>query len=178
MIFEYLQHLQQILPPPKILGRTPNSQDWDDVESWTGRLPADYKKFCNVYGTGTVDFFLWFVTPVDGAFREFATKQLDALRTLKRQFPYQYSMPLFPDKDGFLPFGGTDNGDLVLWDTGKDDPDNWTIVVISSRDSICHKYDNNFVGFLTTILEKDTVCPAFPGDFPDPEFEFTNGIAQ
>lgn len=95
----------------------------------------------------------------------------DAYIQSKTSFPHYYKHDVYPSTGGLLPWAYTDNGDELFWLTeGK--PDEWKIVVYESRSPENYTYSLNMVDFLYQVITGQTVCDAFPDDFPSDELEF------
>jgi hypothetical protein len=108
---------------------------WEEVESRLGTLlPADYKAFVDRYGTGAIGDFLWVLTPgTTNRFLNLFDKgnvMLEGYRQLRTTWPREYPFATYPEKNGLLPWGVTDNGDELYWRTIQA-PEHWPTVVIS-----------------------------------------------
>ncbi len=57
---------------------------------------------------------------------------LDSYKHLKNKYPDYYKHEVYPDSNGILPLGYTDNGDEIFWKTAEETA-NWTVVVYESR---------------------------------------------
>ena len=116
-------------PPPTPLGAI---GEWEKVEEKIGsELPADYKDFVRLYGSGRINNFIWVFSPFSERINlnlfEQVERQLSALRAViaeGEKCPYE----LFPASGGLLPFGLTDNGDVLHWLT-LGSANNWVVVV-------------------------------------------------
>jgi len=109
---------------------------WDEVEARLGtRLPSDYKRFVDRYGTGAVGDFLYVLTPATDnphlSLFDQSRVMLDGWRELRANWPDQFPFATHPEPGGLLPWAVTDNGDELYWLT-RGLPDQWP-TVISSR---------------------------------------------
>jgi hypothetical protein len=168
-----LDALTQTMRPPAAPSETPDGGGWQSVENRLRmELPEDYKEFIARYGTGSVDGFLWVLNPFStnkhlNFFDEGGVK-LEALRELRHEsIPY----PLHPDVNGVLPWGITDNGDVLYW-LCNGPPSNWVIVVNESRGPRWREYKLSTSDFLARLVAKELVVDVFPEDFPSESPEF------
>jgi hypothetical protein len=163
-----LDSLLTVLAVPTNPAEVPTPGAWPAIESQVGQLPADYKSFMDRFGSGTIDGFVWILNPFSrnahGNLLYRKEQILDALKELiESGEPSQY--PLYPEPGGLLPFGMTDNGDTLLWQT-VGEPDQWPIVVNAARDPTYEKFECNMTAFLEGILTRRIRCSIFPEDFP------------
>jgi hypothetical protein len=171
-----LDYLKQILPPPTAPLELPSDAIWAECESELIRMPTDFKEFLESYGTGAIDGFLWIFNPASKNpnlnLVLQVKRQLSALSHLLREKAESRVYAVFPEDGGLLPFGITDNGDVLFWRT-LGSPENWSVVVGESRAPEYNEYKRTMTGFLTSILSKQEVVPVFPQDFPNspPLFE-------
>lgn len=143
MINSDLQKLIAVLPPPEKPFAA--SGDWIDVQTQLGiELPSEYKQFIATYGSGKIcNFFVlfspfvkneaWNLTSyislrVAGYSDYISTNVLDKI-------PF----PLYPQKEGLIPFGTTENGHIFNWHS-KGDPDHWPIII----------WDMDYLDFIET----------------------------
>ncbi|TDB90078.1 hypothetical protein [Actinomadura sp. 7K534] len=154
--------------------------DWGQLESELGTaLPADYKLLADTYPSLKFDDFLgWFspASPSDPAI--VAQEMMDVLQPLRTRLEGQEDIdvvfsagnrstlppyPVYPQPQGVLQWGMTENGDRCLWLT-RGDPDEWTVVV--ERGMWWH-FQGGMAEFLVEIMTRRVRCPLFPEDFPD-----------
>lgn len=148
---------------------------WQSVQARLGiEFPADYKEFIARYGTGAIDSFLWVLSPFAtnrhlNLFDEGRAK-LEALSELRYEsIPY----PLFPDAGGILPWGVTDNGDVLYW-LCNGPPSDWVIVVNESRGPRWREFKLSTSEFLAAVVTRELVVDVFPEDFPSESPEFVS----
>lgn len=168
--------LTAVLPPPPAPVEVSGAGGWAKAEAELGAaLPADYKAFIERYGTGLVAGFIRPFNPFAASpHRHLKTQvdtQLDALGQLKAKWPDEVPFPLFPEEGGLVPWGRTDNGDILHWKT-VGPPDGWPVVVTASRDSRFQEFAETMTAFLAGILMKELTCSVFPDDFPPDALTF------
>lgn len=166
--------LKHLLPPQKPI-EIPTAEDFFAVEKRLGNLPDDYKMFLARYGTGVINHFIWVLNPaasnqhlhlVSGG--EPVLSALKELRSAGENCPYA----LYPETQGLLPFGKTDNGDSLFW-LRIGEPNKWPVVVNAARDAEYEKFDCRMTDFLDGILTRRLRCSIFPTDFPNAHPMFT-----
>jgi hypothetical protein len=158
--------IEKIIQRPKQPQEVGEMDDWDSVEDQLRtKLPEDYKGFIQSFGTGTINEFLCVLNP-------FSANQcvnllvqihivLDAFQTSKTGFPQYYEDEVYPAPGGLLPFGITDNGEILYWKTSGI-PENWTIVVYESRGPKHFCYDGGMEEFLSCMLTGAITCDVLP----------------
>ena len=162
--------LWQILVAPQQASEQPTDNDWLEVEDQFGPLPTDFKTFLADYGTGCIGGFIWIFNPASNENLNLGRqieKQLAALREVNVP-----GLTLFPADTGILPFGITDNGDLLAWRV-HGEPNTWHVVVVDSRAPIFQVFEVGFSQFLAGILSRGIICSIFPDDFPPDHPAFT-----
>jgi hypothetical protein len=150
MADDEFSRLLRLMSPPA----TPidSSGNWSAVEKQlTTRLPDDYKRFIEHYGTGRVAGLLWPLNPFSSNEHLNLLKKapviLDAERTLRDSFPKYHPWPLFPEPGGMLPWCSTDNGDYILWRT-IGEPNEWTVFIYEVRGIVRQDYSIGMAAFL------------------------------
>lgn len=124
-----LDALRLLVPPPDHprLG----GGRWADLFVELGtRLPAEYLAVMDLYGAGLWAQWLLFATPLrpGRTLAAYADERLDGYRQLREQFPDEFSMAIWPEPGGFLPFADSVDGDYLGWLThGR--PDQWPLIV-------------------------------------------------
>lgn len=161
--------LLNVLPSPQNPVEAPSPNNWSAVEAQLGKLPTDYKAFLEGFGSGSIDGFLWVFNPVSANHylnliqaKEPVITALKELRAGGEPCPY----PLYPEPGGLLPFGRTDNGDALFWQT-VGEPDKWPVVVNAARDPTYEKFECDMTDFLAGILTRRLRCSIFPEGFPN-----------
>lgn len=145
-------------------------ETWSAIEKSIGIvLPRDYKEYIGVFGTGCIGDFLWPLNPFSENKYLNLVKAMDgllfALRTLKEEFgDSQCPYLLYPEPEGLLPWGITDNGDGLFWLT-VGPPDNWVVVINEARAPLYEEYKESMTGFLAKLIEGKIVSEIIPADF-------------
>lgn len=152
-----LEEFCAIVFPPKSPFESGKDEDWAKVELEIGiKLPDDFKKFIEVYGTGKLGDFFYVLNPFAAnkyvnLFEQIKVR-LDANRMMQKQFPRSVPFPLYPEPDGILPWAFTDNGDVLFWLT-KGEPDEWIVVVQESRLAEWEQFPESMSDFLTNLFK-------------------------
>lgn len=146
-----LNSLRWLMPVPAQPIHVPTAADWSSAEQVLGtRLPAEYKSFLSLYGSGRIDGFFGIFSPASPNAWENLLEQLERQRgpfeTMQRG-RYPVSLDLYPATPGLLPLAQTDNGDLVFYVVAGD-PDRWTIAVLPSRAPDLVRFELGLVAFL------------------------------
>lgn len=164
-----IDHLLAVMAPPVNPTEIPGPRAWKAVEGRLGMpLPIDYKEFIEIYGSGKIADFLWIFNPFSINENLNLEKQIEnQARVLAELQLYGESIPyrLFPERGGVLPFGITDNGDVLFWLTAGA-PDDWVVVVNEARAPNWELYNFSMSGFLAAVLQRQVLCGIFPKDFP------------
>jgi hypothetical protein len=108
---------------------------WQAVEQSLGlKLPGSYKKLIDAFGASSWRDFLHVLSPFDDRsnLRTLGEEILEVNRELRREFPWHYPLPLFPESGGLLPWAFTDNGDTLFFITAAS-ADNWPTMVRGPR---------------------------------------------
>lgn len=164
----YFGLLKNILSVPQIVYNVGNEKAWHDFEKNIGIVfPKDYKDLIGTYGTGGIGNFIWFLTPFEEDdninFLKKMNAMLEAYRISKSHFPNYFIHNIYPEKDGLLPWGYTDNGDELYWKT-NDFPEKWSIVIYESVSPEYHEYKMQLTEFLYKIITRGLICDVFPED--------------
>lgn len=138
-------------------------------------MPEDYKEFIRVYGTGAIDNFAWVFNPFSVLETLNLSRQLHVVRDIYTELYSEFQeprLPIFPEKEGLLPFAVTDNGDYLFWKTARS-LQHWTIVVGASREPKYEHFACSTSIFLEGILTGRLKSRIFPADFPSTVPKFT-----
>lgn len=159
--------LKKVLIKKNKVHNTENS--WNDIEEQMKLvLPCDYKWFIDFYGNGGINDFLWFLTPFCEVehinLMSRGKTMLESYQDIKSEYPEYCRHEVYPQSNGILPLGYTDNGDELFWKTAKE-TDNWTVVVYESRSDEYREYDMGVVDFIYNLITKKISCDIFPDDF-------------
>jgi hypothetical protein len=173
-----IERLEAIIPPPARPEEVPDAAVWETVERNVAALPADYREFVSRYGTGWIDSFIWIFNPASRNpnlnLERQVQKQLQVLEEVN-QGGMEFVIPLFPQVGGVLPFGITDNGDLLVWKTDGDTK-NWTVGVLGARSSPLLIFAMDMTSFLAGVCGGSIACAVFPQDFPSQNPAFSSGF--
>jgi hypothetical protein len=163
-----IDELLKRFPPPARPVELGVEDEWPRMQRRMGSvLPRDYKDFVNAYGSVTIRGFLRPFNPFSqDEYGDLATQmalQLSALRYLKERDPTQCPYPLYFEVDGILPWGITDNGDVLFWET-RGHPDQWPVIVNESRSADYERFEMSMVELVLSFLSGSTTVSAFPDD--------------
>ncbi|MFI7037880.1 SMI1/KNR4 family protein [Microbispora rosea] len=132
--FSPLDRLTVLVPPPA----TPvfGTRNWDEVFADLGlRLPDDYVAFVERYGS--CQFARWLgindermLTPEQCAL---ASLSMDHYRDLREDSPEDFTLAIWPEPEGFYPWGSTIDGDYLGWMT-VGAPEEWPVMLILHGD--------------------------------------------
>ena len=165
--------LLQILPPPNI---SPRTHQWNQVETELHVcLPDDYKQLIETYGCGSINEFLWFLSPfVENEWLNLNKrfKFLKDAHLLSKEVLPQYTPPynFYDGETGLFPWAFTDNGDVLYWNFGATSGE---VVVINSRNWEYDAYQMDISDFLVLLLENKLESKIFPPDFVREENYFS-----
>lgn len=172
----YVTKLKEVLAVPKQVYNTGSQQEWKEFEEETGIiLPDDYKEFIGLYGSGGIAEFLWFLPPfADDEEECFEAKKdcmLEAYEESRDSSPDYFKFNIYPEKNGLLPFGYTDNGDELYWQTAPSF-DDWSIVVYESASPDYQQFNMSFSEFLYNLITRQIECDVFDDDMFDENTEY------
>ncbi|AWR58585.1 SMI1/KNR4 family protein [Proteus mirabilis] len=172
-----LKNLNNILPVPRHVYETGLNASWPLIDEKYS-FPKDYIEFTTQYGIGKIDNFLTLFNPfIDNDNWNFFKQKkwiISDFSELNESDPDYYSFILYPDNNGLLPIGITENGDYVFWVITSDNSDLWDIAVIATRDSDVEYHKGNLVSFIEGILSKKILSACFPKSFPSSNIIFDN----
>lgn len=140
---------------------------WEEVEKRIGiTFPEDYKEFIDSYGEGSINEFLWVLSPFCknenlNSIKRFKVMQ-ESYNSIKKEFPEDFLFEFYYGQNGLFPWGITDNGDELFWNYKDDTID---IIVYASRYTEYVTYAMSMEEFLCNLLKKDIICSIFPDDF-------------
>jgi len=165
-------------PLENILRRPEKPLEIGQINGWhtfeyqlNTKLPEDYKKFIQSFGTGSINEFLVILNPFSANqhvnLLTRGRSELEAFRTSKTNFPKYYPDDIFPNSGGLLPFGVTDNGEVLYWRTIAE-PKDWTVTVYETRGPDHYNYQTNMTDFLSGVLSGAIICKALPRNFVNP----------
>ena len=166
-----LERLRQLLPPPADPVEPGRPDGWAAAERNLGTaLPGDFKAFTELYGSGTVDDFLYLFNPFasgqDGNLLAEKDRVLAAYGQTRARFPDRLPLPPFPEPGGVLPLGRTNNGDELYWVTAGD-PDRWPVALLESRAALQELHAMPVTGFLAALAANQLTSRILPEDVLD-----------
>ncbi|WP_329893791.1 SMI1/KNR4 family protein [Xenorhabdus bovienii] len=157
-------------------------KEFGDREQWPlideiYPFPNDFIKLINQYGTGKIANFITIFNPISNNNDLIFFKQkrfiLDDFQYLIEYDNDCYKFNIFPNKNGLLPLGVTDNGDYIFWVTSPRDNSNlWKIAIIAARSPDVEYRDESLILFLICVFNKNIKCISFPTDFPSDTISF------
>lgn len=176
MKVNYFELLKDILTVPSNVYNAGSEKAWYDFEKNTGIIfPKDYKELIGTYGTGGIGNFIWFLTPFEEDdninFLKRMNVMLEAYRVSRNHFPDYFIHNIYPEKDGLLPWGYTDNGDELYWKTNSSS-EKWSIVIYESASPEYQEYQMQLTEFLYKIITKELVCDVFPEDLFEEKVDY------
>ena len=159
-----------ILAPPPEPQEAGRESEWARVEHELGvRLPEDYKKFVQIYGSGMIDGFVVVLNPFSANRNinliEAGRLDREALAELRAGYPDDYRHDLYPAPGGLLPFAITDNANVFYWNTNGE-PDRWTVVVYEGRGPAYCEFGRGMSDVLAGLLARTVRFDVLPRDFP------------
>lgn len=136
---------------------------WEPVETELGlSLPQDYKDFSRIYGRGYFMEFLGVGIPRStnpNTRLELKIPQLSSAFAYRDDLPH----PIWPAPGGLVPFGTTDNGDILFW-WPRDDLDVWGIAVWDRGLQTFETFGCDLTDFLAGLATGEILPEAFPED--------------
>jgi hypothetical protein len=166
-----LNSFRQVVKPPSEPVEARERVNWEEIEAELGiELPSDYKEFVRDFGTGSIGHFLWVYNPISENenlnLLKQTTAQLSGLRRLRNHAPEYLPYALHPNEAGLLPWGVTDNGDLMLWRT-EGPSDSWNVVIKESRGPDIEEYSCGMSDFLRALIKGDIQSEIIPRELLD-----------
>ncbi|MBA3947648.1 MAG: SMI1/KNR4 family protein [Herpetosiphonaceae bacterium] len=163
-----LDALKQRVAPPVAPLETGSPEQWAAAEAQLGvQFPDDYKALVDTYGTGGFNDFLYVFNPfARNQYRNlFKGKDvmLDAYNVSRSQFPEYSPYPAFPETGGLLPWGTTDNGDELYWQT-EGQPNAWSLVLFDARHGRNERYQLGITDFLAQFFSGTLKSRVLPED--------------
>jgi hypothetical protein len=150
-----LENFCKTIKPPNQPIENGGIEEWNGVEqALKTKLPSDYKNYVNNFGTGCISNFIWVFNPFSKNsnlnLHAQIKAQLDAIATLENEFNEIYPYSIHPKSGRLLPWGITDNGDVMFWLTDGE-PDSWKTVIHESRGTRYETFDATITNFLMDL---------------------------
>lgn len=165
-----LSYLKTILVPPNSPSENGRGDVWPLIDT-TLLFPDDYASFIKAYGTGRIADFIALFNPFtkndDLNFFEQKKLILEDFNYLLGEDQEYYKYTLYPNDDGLLPVGVTDNGDYFFWVVSNTEDSNlWGTAIVASRSPDVEYFDENITSLLAGILSKKIKPDSLPRNFP------------
>ncbi len=178
------EQLRRLAPPPLVPTAIATLKQWQELERSIGlAFPQDFKCLMDAYGVGCFGGFLWMFHPFyqwkhpqgEDNYLRWARKRMESLTIGQQIFP-ECSVPFatYPATGGLLPWGFTDNGDTLCWQT-VGISDKWPLVFIDSKGSERYYY---FPMTVTEFLLRWLNQQVHPQIFPDDMFQAEKPLFQ
>jgi hypothetical protein len=164
-----LELLMAACPPPD---RVRSSGPGEKLVG-TDRIPLDHRRLIGAYGVGCFDDFLWIYE--EGAVNPFLDINLrtesarSGLSAPARGDFGDFLSSLSVTVDDLIQWGGTDNGDMLLWvPVGA----TWPVLAVGHRPLQYLMLPISSTRFIHDLLTRKLVTSIFPPDFPSDEVSF------
>jgi hypothetical protein len=165
-----IEALMAVIPPPvepscAFLG------PWEPIEAELGTaLPPDYKDLVRVYGSGYyMEFFGIKVPRCPNPNSRLETQVPILCATFFDRDELVY--PLWPDPGGLVPFGCTDNGDILFW-LPRGAPEDWGVAVWDRGLWKFETFECDLTVFIAGLATGEIIPEAFPEDLVTSDFPF------
>ncbi|RAX06738.1 SMI1/KNR4 family protein [Photorhabdus bodei] len=172
-----IESLKNLLPLPVHPNENGEGKTWPLIDEQYS-FPKDYIDFITQYGTGRIADFITIFNPFseDDDLNFFRQKEwvIEDFQSLVESDPDYYPFILYPDINGLLPIGVTDNGDYIFWVVSSDNSDLWNVAIIAARAPEVEYRQENFIDFLEGVLSRNVKCMSFPDGFPSKNIEFSS----
>ena len=141
--------------------------NWNTIENENNIVfPEDYKWFLENYGVGSINDFLWILSPICDNLN---LNSFEQYKRIKNSYEIMKNSNLIESEYGFydngiglFPWGITDNGDELYLNYLNGSTE---IVVFASRYADIMSCKMNITDFLSGVLTREIVCKIFPDDF-------------
>jgi len=142
--------------------------DWNSVTETINPIPADYRKFIEIYGTGIIDDYLWVLNPFSkNQYLNFnkSSVLMEVYIEFRDMFPELDRRPPYPQNGSFFPWAITDNGDSLFWIIDNESSE-WKTGIHCPKQTDEEIYDFNMSTLLCKILNREIVSDIFASDWP------------
>jgi len=158
--------LKNILTPPNMPKETSDGKKWPVIDEGVF-FPKDYIDFIDAYGTGRIADFIGLFNPFtknpDLNFFDQKKLIIEDFNYLVNEDPDYFKYNLYPNIDGLLPVGVTDNGDYIFWIvTDLKNSNAWKTAIIAARSPDVECFDENITSLLSGILSRKIKADSFP----------------
>lgn len=183
---EPIARLVEMFGPPET---DPGPIDWERIEGLNGIvLPSDYMRWAGSYTSIYVDGFLRILHPINFfaiSSRAQIAAELAGVEEIDpplRNEVYNSAgvlvaeeLPMYPpfgEPGSLLPWGNTDNGDMLMWETSNERPDGWRVVVVDGDSNVWQEFDCGFAEFLIGLFDRQFIQVNLPSDIKPAVKEF------
>ncbi|WP_072035264.1 SMI1/KNR4 family protein [Dickeya fangzhongdai] len=162
--------LNSILVPPDFPNESGSGDTWPSIDEGI-TFPNDYVEFISNYGTGRIANFIAIFSPFtqnyDLNFFEQKKLIIEDFNYLNNEDPDYFKYNLYPEKNGLLPIGVTDNGDYIFWVVcDLNNSDAWGTAIVASRSPDIEYFDENITSLLSGVLLRKIKPDSLPSNFP------------
>ena len=157
---------------PQVLGTNETGirhrkDEWESIQKENNVVfPADYMEYIDFYGVGIIEDYLWIFSPwsknMELNFFARAKMGLNEYSKLHMEYPAEHPFPLYPEKNGLLPFGATKNGDILYWQNTNDNPDLWKLIIYNKNSGSYLQYNFTVTDFLVGVIKGTILCDIVP----------------
>lgn len=163
---EDLDRLMTLCPPGVVTGLAGSSTV----------IPPSHRRLTEAYGTGCFDEFLWIYA--DGA--DNLNLDIAASTESTRSILRDKDIPEIRDAlspyglvpEDLVQWGGTDNGDSLLW-LAVGEPDDWPTIIVEAGQLSFSVVSETSTTILLGLLTRAVVASPFPDDFPSGRPQFS-----
>lgn len=149
----YTDKLIALVSPPNKLDVESITENIKLVEEhYNIKYPDDYIEFVTKYGIGQFIDYISIYVPINS--EAYYKEKEDICLNYKKfrtKFPNEYTHNIFPEDNGLLPLGVTDDGSEIWWKTNKE-KEKWTIVVYDENSWDYEEYQMQVCEFLYKFL--------------------------
>ncbi|EOV0648039.1 SMI1/KNR4 family protein [Cronobacter turicensis] len=171
-----IKKLTQLLPPPAFSSDSGKGKTWPLIAG-SINFPSDYVDFINTYGSGRIAEFIIIFNPFSNdenlSFFDQYNYILEDLNYLIESDKDYYKYKLYPEDNGLIPVGVTDNGDYIFWVvTSKENSEQWGTAIIPVRSPDVEYFECNLVTLIEQILDRSLKTRSLPDAFPSQSVSF------
>ncbi|EOT1259471.1 SMI1/KNR4 family protein [Cronobacter sakazakii] len=171
-----INKLTQLLPPPASPSDSGKGKTWPLIAG-SINFPPDYVDFINTYGSGRIADFIVIFNPFSKdenlSFFDQFNYILEDLNYLIESDKEYYKYNFYPEDNGLIPVGVTDNGDYIFWVVAsKENSEQWGTAIIPARSPDVEYFECNLVSLIEQILDKSLKARPLPNTFPSQPVSF------
>lgn len=169
-----IENIEELMPAP-ISPKETQGHDWEGFsKEMSSDVPALYKDFLSVYGTGVIGGFLWVINPFSSNSNLNIEKIKyfhEAYGVMKELFPEDYPRDVCGD---FITWAVTDNGDSFFWLVDDGLPDAWEVGIYSKDQGEEELTGMATLEFFIALLEKRVSSSILCSDFLESDKKFVS----